>query len=84
MSICEKTELDTIMCAHCLGHSDEPSLDGLIVQASIAAEFDGNCVMSMEHKIREGETIGLLAEPGKDHHYGWACASCTRRAGDEG
>lgn len=83
MSICEKTELDTIMCAHCLGHSDEPTTDGLSITFTMNSRYPGRCALNGKHSIEVGDLIGVANESNGDE-LGWVCASCTQRAGDEG
>ena len=49
------------------------------VQVTVVARKPGWCAFNSAHSIRVGDTIGSMIGPGTT--FGWACAECTRKAG---
>ncbi len=65
MSVCDKSDLPTEMCAHCTGATlDDPRSEA---EAWTEAKFDSRCP-GCKHAISEGDRIGLVDGE-------WLCAA---------
>jgi hypothetical protein len=69
-SRCEKTDLPTSMCAHCLGHREEPAIpaEDFADRPSFAARYEGRC--NCGEPFHPGDQIRMAA-------VGWI-ANCCR------
>ena len=69
MPRCEKTELDTQFCAHCLGHREEPtvSAEDFTDRPWFTARYDGRC--NCGEPFRAGDPIRMAS-------VGWIADCC--------